>query len=205
MIGRLILVSYVVLVMALASLVPISETDASTNINTGSFTDIDNTIAAPSAVALIPVSNRWTDQVDSIQGGEILLGLTNAPGDFSSFTSIRCQIRARVTGGGAGDLMTWRFEVEGTNAPTSTLEWDEADDGVGYENKEFTDSVVTPSAADIDGWVVHIYQWAYNQDKGPDGLTWEIDEIELILDYVAGAGGIDPGVAGFMNLARGNQ
>lgn len=171
--------------MATASLVPISETDADSNIQSGSFTDIDNTIAAPSAVAVIGSVNQWTNQVDSTQGGEILFGITNAPGDFGSFNSIRCQIRARVTGGGAGDLMTWRFEVEGTNAPTTTLEWDEADDGVGYENKEFTDSVIAPSAADINGWVVHVYQFLYSQDKGPDGLQWEIDEIELILDYDA--------------------
>lgn len=173
--------------MTLASLVPVSETDASLNITSGSFTDIDNTIAVPSAVPIVCNNNQWTNQSDNTQNGEILFGLTDAPGDFSSFTSIRCQIRARVTGGGAGDTMTWRFEIEGTNAPTTTLFWDEADDGVGYENKEFTDSAVTPSAADIDGWTVHVYQFLYSQDMGPDGLQWEIDEVELILDYVAGA------------------
>lgn len=174
--------------MTLASLVPVSETDASVNITSGSFTDIDTTIAAPSAVAVICNNNQWTSQSNGTQNGEILFGLTNAPGNFSSFTSIRCQIRARVTGGGAGDTMTWRFEVEGTNAPTATLEWDEADDGAGYANKEFTDSGVSPSASDINGWVVHVYQFQFAVDKGPDGLQWEIDEIELILDYVASAG-----------------
>ena len=173
--------------MATASLVPVSETDADTNIASGSFTDIDNTIVGASAVAVVCQANKWTGQSDSTQGGEILFGLTNAPGDFGSFNSIRVQVRARVTGGGAGDTMEWRCEIEGTNAPTdaTTCSWDEADDGVGYEDKEFTDSTVTPSAADINGWVVHVYQWLYNQDKGPDDLQWEIDEIELILDYDA--------------------
>ncbi len=199
------LVSCAVLAMTLASLVPTSETDASTNIQSGSFTDIDNTIAAPSAVPLVCNNNAWTNQSDNTQNGEILFGLTDAPGDFSSFTSIRVQIRAQIPATGEGDTSTWRLEIEGTNAPTATLEWTDAEDGDGYVNKEFTDSGISPSAADITGWVVHIYQWLYAQDMGPDGLEWQIDEIELILDYVAGAGGIDPGVAGFNNLARGNQ
>jgi len=171
--------------MATASLVPISQTDASSNITSGSFTDIDNTIAAPSGTPIVCNNNAWTNQSDNTQNGEILFGLTNAPGDFSSFNSIRVQIRARVPAAGEGDTSTWRMEIEGTNAPTATLEWTDTEDGDGYVNKEFTNSVVAPSAADIDGWVVHIYQWLYNQDMGPDGLQWEIDEIELILDYDA--------------------
>ncbi len=174
--------------MATASLVPVSETDASINIQSGSFTDIDNTIAAPSGTPLVGNNNQWTNQSDNTQNGEILFGLTNAPGDFGSFNSIRVQVRALVSGGGAGDTMEWRAEIEGTNAPTTTISWDETDDGAGFANREFTDSAVTPSAADINGWVVHIYQFLYNQDMGPDGLQWEIDEIELILDYNASAG-----------------
>lgn len=185
---RVVRANCVVRAMATASLVPISETDASNNISSGSFTDIDNTIAAPSAVPLVCNNNNWTDQVDNTQGGEILFGLTDAPGDFSSFNSIRVQIRARIPATAEGDTTTLRFEVEGTNAPTSTLEWTDTEDGDGYVDKEFTDSGISPSAADIDGWTVHIYQFLYNQDMGPDGLQWEIDEVELILDYVASAG-----------------
>ena len=183
------IVSCVGLAMSTASLVPISETDASNNISSGSFTDIDNTIAIPSAVPLACNDNAWTNHVDNTQGGEILFGLTNAPGDFDSFTSIRVQIRARVPAAGEGDTCTWRMEIEGTNAPTATIEWTDTEDGDGYVNKEFTDSGISPSSADINGWVVHIYQWLYSQDMGPDGLEWQIDEIELILTYVAGAGG----------------
>lgn len=182
------LANYVGLAMTLASLVPISETDADSNITSGSFADIDKTIVGADGVAVVCNNNQWTNQVDNTQGGEILFGLTNAPGDFSSFTSIRVQIRARIPATAEGDTSTWRMEIEGTNAPTSTLQWTDTEDGDGYVNKEFTDSGISPSAADIDGWVGHIYQFLYNQDMGPDGLQWEIDEIELILDYVAGAG-----------------
>ena len=179
-------VIYVGLVMATASLVPVSETDASGNITSGSFTDIDNTIVGASGTPIVCNNNNWTNQSDNTQDGEILFGLTNAPGDFDRFISIRVQIRAQVDlggGFGGGDTATWRMEIEGTNAPTATLEWIETEEPNNYVNKEFTDSGITPSAADIDGWVVHIYQWLYNQDMGPDGYEWKIDEIELILDY----------------------
>jgi len=189
--------------MTLASLVPTSETDASSNITSGSFTDIDNTIAAPSATPIVCNNNSWTNQSNNTQNGEILFGLTDAPGDFDSFTSIRVQIRARVPATGEGDTSTWRMEIEGTNAPTTTLEWDDTEDGDGYVNKEFTNSTVTPSAADIDGWVVHIYQWLYNQDMGPDGLEWQIDEIELILDYTVASGENFQNVDGALSFAGG--
>ena len=68
------------LAMTLASLVPTSETDVDSNISSGSFTDIDNTIAAPSAVNVVCNNNSWTNQSDNTQNGEILFGLTDAPG-----------------------------------------------------------------------------------------------------------------------------
>jgi len=181
--------------MATTTLFPTSETDVSGNIQSGSFTDIANGVDTPSGTPLIGNNNSWINQVDNTQGGEIVFGLTDAPGDFDSFTSIQLRVRALVSGGiDGGDTMEWRVEIEGTNAPTdaTSASWSETDDGAGYTTLGFTDSAVTPSAADITGWTVHIYQWLYNQDMGPDGGQWEIDEIELVLIYdVAVGGGAD--------------
>jgi len=190
------LASYVVLVMPTASLVPVSETDADSNIQSGAFTDIDNTIAsADDGALLIGNNNRWTNQSDNTQNGNIVFGLTNTPGDYFSFNSIKLEVRARVTGGGAGDTMTFRATIEGTNAPTDTdANWDETDDGGGFSNRSFTNSAVTPSQADIDAWTVDIYQFLYNQDMGPDGLQWEISEIECILDYNTAVAALRPQV-----------
>lgn len=87
------------------------------------------------------------------------------------------------------DTAIWRGDISGTNAPSSVIDWDETDDGGGYANRIFTDSAVTPSSADINAWVIRVYQQAYAQTMAPDGLQWEIDEIELILDYDISAGG----------------
>lgn len=177
--------------MATASLVPVSETDASANIQSGAYTDIDNTIAgAQDGALLIGNNNQWTDQVDNTQGGQIIFGLTNAPGDFGSFNSIVFTVRAQVTGGiDGGDTMTWRGAINGTNAPAATVEWDDTDDAGGFANRSISpDSGISPSAADITGWTFNIYQWLYNQSMGPDGGQWEISEIECILDYDVSAG-----------------
>ena len=72
--------------MATASLVPVSEIDTDVNIQSGSFTDIDNTIAAPSAVAVIGNDNRWTNQSDNTQNGEIVFGMTDA-GSFGTLSA----------------------------------------------------------------------------------------------------------------------
>ena len=40
-----------------------------------------------------------------------------------------------------------------------------------------------------DGWIVTAWQDIYSKTKGDDGLTFEIDEAELTLTYVVGAGG----------------
>lgn len=171
--------------MATASLVPVSETDVDSNIQSGAFTDIDNTIAAAQDGALlIGNNNNWTNQLDNTQNGEIVFGLTNAPGDFGTFNSIIFTVRAQVTGGVNGDTMTWRGAINGTNAPAAVVAWDDTDDGGGFSNRSIpTDSGISPSAADIDGWTFNIYQFLYNQDMGPDGVQWEISEIECILDY----------------------
>ena len=84
--------------VATASLVPVSETDASSNIQSGAFTDIDNTIAgADDGALLIGNNNQWTNQSDNTQNGEIIFGLTDAPGDFGTFNSIIFTVRAQVT------------------------------------------------------------------------------------------------------------
>ena len=176
--------------MATASLVPVSETDASSNIQSGAFTDIDNTIAgADDGALLIGNNNQWTNQSDNTQNGEIIFGLTDAPGDFGTFNSIIFTVRAQVTGGPNGDTMEWRGAINGTNAPAAVVSWDETDDAGGFSNRSIpTDSGISPSAADIDGWTFNIYQFLYNQDMGPDGVQWEISEIECILDYDVSAG-----------------
>lgn len=172
--------------MATASLVPVSLTDANANVAAGAFTDIDNTIAAPSGVTLDSMTNGWTGGPGV--GSAFTFGITDAPGDFSSFNSIQLTVRARVTGGLTDDTLTYRTDISGTNAPTNVLDWVETDDGAGLANRTFTNSTVTPSAADITGWIVRVFQNAFNQTMAPDGLNFEIDEIELILDYNASAG-----------------
>lgn len=174
--------------MSTATLFPTSETDVDNNIVAGAFTDLDDGIAGDGST-LDSRQNGWANQVNSTTGGFFSFGLTDAPGDFDSFTSIKLQVRAQVTTGGSGDTTTYRADISGTNAPTNSVEWIESEAGSGFQTPSFTNSSVTPSASDINGWVVRVYQWQYNQDKGPDGLNLEIDEIELTLTYVAGAGG----------------
>ncbi len=176
--------------MATLTIFPVSETDVDANIAAGSFTDIDDGIAGDN-VTLDSQLNQWTNQSDNTTGGLFSFGLTDAPGDFDSFTSIQMQVRAQVTRGGtADDTTTYRLDLSGTNAPSDVIAFSNADVGSGFITRSFTNSAVTPSAADIDGWIARAYQWLFNKTKGNDNLNLEIDEIELTLTYVAGAGGV---------------
>jgi len=175
--------------MATATLLPVSLTDASANVSSGGFTDVDNTIAIPSGVAVISVSDQFVSQSNGTANGAYTFGITDAPGDFDTFTSIRCQVRARITGTDDDDTFTYIVDISGTNAPTDTHSWTDIDIGAGYATEDWTNSSVTPSAANIDGWVVRVYQDQYSKTKGPDGFQIEIDEIELTLTYSPSVGG----------------
>ena len=177
--------------MPTTSLVPTSTTDADSNINTGDHTDIDETIASADGAVVDSVTNQWTNQVDNTTGGFFEFGITDAPGDFVSFNSIKLEVRAEFTASNGSDTGTYRFDISGTNAPTDVLEWDETDDDAGMLNRSFTSSAVSPSAADIDGWTVRVYQWLFSQFMAPDAMQINIDAIELTLDYSNTAGGGD--------------
>lgn len=171
--------------MATESLVPVSLTDAQSNVAAGAYTDIANGVASASGNTLDSVTNDWTNGTGP--GSAFTFGITNAPADFGTFTSVKLVVRARVTGGVSDDAWEVILDINGTNAPTDTIVFDDLDDGGGFIEREFTNSAVTPSQADIDGWIVRAYQSTWVQEKGPDGLNFEIDEIELTLTYSASA------------------
>jgi len=176
--------------MAVVTLVPTSVSDPQTNIDSGTFTDIDNTIAAADDGALVvSTNNAWTNGPGT--GSAFTFGLTDLPGDFGSINTAQFRTRAEVPATGEGDTTTYICDVSGTNAPTATASWDDTDDGAGFSNRGAGSPVSnSASESEINAWIFRVYQNAYNQDMGPDGLLLNVSEMEIIIDYdVAAAAG----------------
>ena len=169
-----------------ATLVPSSlASDANSNIAAGTYTNIDETVDAADGTTLDSVTNQWTG---SGTASAFVFNLTDVPSDFASAKTAYIRVRARVTGTATApqDENSVLGEVIGTNAPTSNVGYNEGDVGAGFINRAATSqSVSSASAANINGWQVRFYQTAFAQLGGANNLNFEIDAVEVVLEYQA--------------------
>jgi hypothetical protein len=183
--------------MATFTMVPTAISDPQANVDSGAATDIDNTIAgADDGALVVSTNNAWTNGPGT--GSAFILTMSDAPGDFGSVNTVQFRTRAEVPATGEGDTTTYICDVSGTNAPTATASWDDTDDGGGFSNRGAGSPVAsTASESEINAWTVRVYQNAYNQDMGPDGLLLNVSEVEIIVDYDVAAGGPAKAVFGY--------
>lgn len=190
--------------MPTVTLVPTSLADTNGNVAAGAYTDVDNTIASASGATLDSVTNLWTGGgATGGVGSAFTFGISDLPAEAVSVNTVQFRCRARVTsdGGGVDDTVEYRVDVNGTNAPTTIASWTEADADGAFANRGAS-SPVTSSAtvADVNSWIFRAYQYSFGLEgesfPGGDGLNFEIDEIELTVDYnVAAASGPSSGPA----------
>lgn len=168
--------------MATTTLVPTSVSDPQANISSGAVTDVDNTIAGADDGALIAsVANNWAPGVGT--GSAFTFTMQDVPADFGSINTVQFRIRGRRQGTSGGDTWGVTGDVTGANAPTATAVWTQAD-GTAFANRGAGSPVSSSaSAADINGWQVRVYQHQWTQDKGKDGMFFDLSEVEIILDY----------------------
>ena len=176
--------------MATVTLVPTSLTDANSNVAAGAYTDIDETIASADGTTLDSVTNGWTGGPGT--GSTFSFGMSDLPADAVSVNTVQFRVRARVTRTGGGGLedddVTYKCDVSGVNAPTTTAQWTNTDAGAGFANRGAS-SAVTSSAliTDVNSWNVRVYQSVFNESETADNFNLEIDAIEVIVDYTAAA------------------
>jgi hypothetical protein len=168
--------------MPTATLVPDSLTDANSNVAAGAYTDIDETIASADGNTLDSVVDAWTG---SGTGTAFSFTLTDLPATASSINTVQFRVRARVTGKSSGtDEWVVTCDVQGTNAPSTTAVWRGIEDGdAGFFNRGSGSGGSSPaSVTDVNGWSVRCYQSGWVDNSG-DSFNFEIDCIEIIVDY----------------------
>ncbi|MHC4988926.1 MAG: hypothetical protein ACYTFX_10605, partial [Planctomycetota bacterium] len=75
-------------------------------------------------------------------------------------------------------------DVSGTNAPSTLAEWDTTDSGGGFSNRgDSSGATSSASVSDVNGWSIRVYQSEYTAVSTADGINFEIDCIEIIVDY----------------------
>ena len=173
--------------MPTATLVPTSLTDTNSNVAAGAYTDIDNTIAAASGTTLDSVTNAWTGGTGT--GSAFSFGMSDLPAAATTINTVQFRVRARCTGF-VDDYAQFKCDVQGTNAPSTTATFTGSD---GIQNKGASSGVTSAaSVTDVNAWTVRVYQNQYEVDSllgdgesptGADGINFEIDEIEIIVDY----------------------
>lgn len=167
--------------MAIASLIPNSTTDTNANISSGTHTNIDEDIdGAGDSSYVTSIANAWTGTP-----ANFTFGLTNVPADFASANTARIRVKAHIPStANSNDTISYVCSVSGTNAPTNFVQWTNSENGNGLTTKSATSqSVSAASSTNINGWIVDIEQTAFSQSMSPDGAQFQIEAIEVELDY----------------------
>jgi len=168
--------------MTTATLVPTSLTDTNSNVAAGAYTDIDTTIASASGSTLDSVTNGWSPSDGA--GSAFTFGMSDLPAAATSVNTVQFRTRGRTTGTYSNDNIIYVCDVQGTNAPSTKANFYSVNAGGAITNKGAS-SPVTSSASvtDVNGWTVRVHQALYEASGTPDGINFEIDEIEIIVDY----------------------
>jgi hypothetical protein len=174
--------------MAATTLVPTGVTDASSLVASGDETQIDNTIAAFDDAELLSTNTN------DISSGSVTFSLTDVPAG-AVISAAQFQTRAEFVNPGSGDACNYICTLTGTSLPaTSTATWTEADENAGFANRGATggSESCTPTEANANAWTVVFTQTGYSKSAGPDGMNFDISEIEVIITYTIPAGGANP-------------
>jgi len=183
--------------MPTTTLVPTALTDSNSNVASGAYTDIDETIASADAALLTTKTNDFTGGIGT--GGAFSFTMSDMPAAADSINTVKFRVRAKCNGTWSDDIYNIRFDVSGTNAPSTTAEWTGAGDAGGSLENRGASTPVTSSASvtDVNGWVVRCYQTNWKQVDTADGLSISVDCIEIIVDYnEAAPSGPAPGPTG---------
>lgn len=164
--------------MPIVFLKPTAQADPDSNIISGVLTDVDEGISSADGVTEQGKINKWNSGTVRY----IEYAMEDLPGNATSINSIIIRVRARVSGGWINDLVTWVWNIVGSNINAAGVGWvGEFDDGNGLVTKATTDRNQGASVADVNAAVVRVDQGLYSQSAGPDGLfhAWDCFEIEV--------------------------
>lgn len=173
--------------MATATLVPTSLTDSQSNVASGAYTDIDNTIASASGTFLASVADAWSPSVGT--GSAFTFGMSDLPSGALSINTVQFRVRGKVTSDATyDDDVVYTCDVSGTNAPTTTATFSSDDSNDGLINRGASSPVTSSATVDeVNSWIVRVYQPTHNIEveiaPGADNFVLSIDEIEIIVDY----------------------
>jgi hypothetical protein len=169
--------------MAIAILVPNSLTDSNSNVASGSYTDIDEGIDSADGNKLVSVTDGWTGFQTA---NAFTFTLTDMPADALTINTVQFRVRAKVTGTPDIDEAFYRCDVQGTNAPTTKANWEDGEIGDGFENKGAASAVSSSATvAEANAWTVRVYQSGYVDTGNPGSYKFEIDCVEIRVDYNA--------------------
>ncbi len=172
--------------MAMAVLVPNALTDTNSNVASGAYTDIDSTVDDADANLLVSVANAWTG---SGTGTAFSFALTDLPAAADTVVSVELRVRARFDNS-SDDIITVICDITGTNAPTDSITWTVSTAALSNKSTNAISTSATP--ANINGWSARVYQSSFFQEGAADGVTFSIDEIELIVQYNPAASSGEP-------------
>ena len=164
--------------MPIAFLVPnATPIDVNSNIASGLFTDIDETVAAADGALLTSVTNEWTNDV----AAEILFPLTTLPVEATGINSITIRVRARIDRG-ITDADTTTYTLDVDTVMSGSVAFIQSDNTIGNKEQLLTG---LPSVAQVNAMQIRAKQTAFTKTKGFDNLELNLDAIELEVDYVA--------------------
>ena len=150
---------------------------------TGTFADIDNTIASPSGTFMSATTDPDVLIID-VGDSEVV--------DGDTVTNITINMWANVIGTGGKDDLTVDLLIGGVAQGTAVTH---SSVGSTLSNLSSNDVGwnVDRSAADMDGLQVRI---TTGQRGMGAAATYQIDELEVIVTFTGGGGGPDPAVFG---------
>ena len=163
--------------MTLARLVPnATATDTNSNIASGLYTAVDSTVDAADGNLVVSVTNAWTG---SGTANAFTYALTDLPAAADTVSNVRIRARARQNSN-SDDLNIVKVDITGTNAPTDRITLNSSSSLANTASGQIATSA-TP--ANINGWLIRVYQSSFNQEGGADGSSYSIDELELEVTY----------------------
>lgn len=167
--------------MAVIKLYPTSTTDVSSVISTGNHLDIDETSDTVGGDGNFVTTNT------NEQTATFSFGLLNMPAT-DAVNSATLRVRARIANvpGSNIDLNTWTVSATTDGASVS---FDQTD----TSEVEYTSNLTSPTESSLNSETITVDQTNWSQTKGPDGQAFEIEFIEIEVDY-------DPSTATGPNL-----
>ena len=171
----------------LARLVPnAAPTDTNTNIASGLYTAIDSTVDAADGNLMVSVADGWTGGPGA--GSAFTFALTDLPAAADTVSSVNLRTRAR-TNSRTDDIIFYRAAITGTNAPTDTVR---LSNDPSLTNKQTGAISTSATPAEINTWLISVYQASFSQEGAADGASLSIDELELEVIYTTGTPAGEP-------------